>query len=90
MSAVHSMEELLKGYGGEAAAYEAGGPVVVLHRDLEARLRQDAGAVGEPIVGEPAVGFGERCIRGVSRAAGPALLLAGYGAIGWGVYTLLF
>ena len=85
MSAVHSMEELLKGYGGEAAAYEAGGPVVVLHRDLEARLRQDAGAVGEP-----AVGFGERCIRGVSRAAGPALLLAGYGAFGWGVYTLMF
>lgn len=87
MSAVHPIDELLKSRSaGDDSTYEAGGPVIVLHRDLEARLNLWASAGANDLP----VGFGERCVRAVSRGAGPALLLAGYGAIGWAIATLLF
>ena len=87
MSAVHPIDELLKSRSaGDDSTYEAGGPVIVLHRDLEARLNKLA-VTG---INDLPVGFGERCVRAVSRAAGPVLLLAGYGAIGWAAYALIF
>lgn len=60
-----------------ARAFEAGGYVGDMHREVSDRLTSaDAGAV---LV--PTVGLAERLVRGFSRAMGPALLLGCYAGI---------
>lgn len=62
--------------------FDAGGTVAALHQDIARRF-----AVGGVNQVERAAPRGlERLVQGVSRAAGPVLLAAGYAAIGVALY----
>ncbi len=88
MSAKQQVHELRASRSGAPSpkGYETDGTVAILQQELAARLalspRQD-----DEI---PQASLAERCIRGLSRASGPLLLLAGYGAVaGLAVHILL-
>lgn len=84
MGMVHSVRDYIA-EPKHASGYEPGGAVAALHQDIAARLNP---AVREMLTPQP-VGMAERCIRGFSRAIGPMALLAGYAAVGAGLYYAL-
>lgn len=73
-------------YVPSSDGYEAGGNVAAMQQELAARLALPS----QPVLATPRPGMAERCIQGVSRAAGPVLLFAGYGALAGLVASYIF